>query len=70
LGTFPTVKSDPWRKGRRRRRRKSVLWTPAQWKQLTEAAVKETEWWTGHMADYRIGPAAFALICEFNGGQS
>jgi hypothetical protein len=32
--------------------------------------VKETEWWTGHMADYRIGPAAFALICEFNGGQS
>lgn len=35
---FPTVKSDPWKKGKRRRRRKFRLWSGKFWKKLCDQA--------------------------------
>lgn len=65
--SFPTVKSDPWKKGLKAKRKRRTLWSPDQWKKLVEAAKNDTGWDSPALETYRIGPAVFALIRDFNG---
>lgn len=66
--SYPTVKSDPWKKGVRPKRRRRGLWSAEQWKRLAKAAKGECgfRWPQPHLRDYRVGPACLALITEFN----
>ena len=58
--SFPTVKSDPWKKARRRVR--SALWSTAFWNELVKRAG----------ADYaitnnpKLSDGCFAMICDMN----
>jgi hypothetical protein len=61
---FPTVKSSPWGKPRRRRKR-AGLWPDSCWKQLVEQAKKDHEK-LGIGSIGVISPACLALIAEFN----
>jgi hypothetical protein len=70
MGTFPTVRSDPWKKGQKKRRGRRGLWSPEQWKRLVKAAKEEYgfRWREPNLADYGIGPLALAVIRQFNEG--
>jgi hypothetical protein len=54
---FPIVKSDPWMKGVRRRR-KHALWPDRFWKQLVEQAKRD--------APCLFSDECFRMIAEMN----
>jgi hypothetical protein len=57
---FPTVKTDPWKK-RRRRVRRSPLWPAEWWVELCKQATRDA-------LEYgqAISPACLLLIADFN----
>jgi hypothetical protein len=57
---FPTVKSDPWKKGVRKPRCRFLLWPDKFWKQLVQQAMDDRLIWDG------ISPACLELIREMN----
>ncbi len=59
---FPTVRSDPWKKRRRARRR---LWLESCWRRLTAQA--RQDWIVLHVGGPGvISPNCLELIAEFN----
>lgn len=71
---FPTVKSDPWRKGLRQRRR-HILWSEEFWKRLCKQAspllsvVKADKW--NHIPRFpsgseKVSPQCAEMIVEMN----
>lgn len=58
-GTFPTVKTSPWAKGRKQARHRFQLWSNEVWKQLEKIADKG-----GKKAPFK--GEVLHLICEVN----
>lgn len=56
--TFPTVKSDPWAKGKKTRRRRFTLWSSAFWKKLVDQAYEDRP--------QKMSPATVDMIGDMN----
>jgi len=58
IGTYAPVKSDPWKKGLRRPRRRFQLWPGKFWKRLVDQARND---WTQD-----VSPRCQEMIAEMN----
>jgi hypothetical protein len=69
--SYPTVRSDPYKKGiKKRRRRKCYLWPEEWWKKLCKMAIFEagpvTESGKYRVSKVKIKPLCNAMIADFN----
>ena len=61
---FPTTKTNPWKKGLGRGRKKcSHLWTESEWEELCKQAKADNQ--TFDADEYPISDACVAMITEF-----
>ncbi len=61
--TFAPVKSDPWKKGKRRRIKRGELWSAEFWKRLVKQAEKDMR---DDAPSRWISPACVEMIVGMN----